>query len=106
MGFKFINSREYREMCEKIAFLEAEIIEKAREIELKHETIMKLKRQVVSLTTENGLLNERLDEAEGKKKAKTEKAKADKPSVKNDAEPAERKPVKRPRAPRKTKKED
>ena len=64
MGIKIINSREYREKCEQVAFLQVEVKEKElelqekecqlkekeRELELKNEDIIALKRQIVTLT--------------------------------------------------------
>jgi chromosome segregation ATPase len=57
MGIKIINSREYREKCEEIAFLQAEVTEKEhqlkekeRELELKNDDIIALKRQIATLT--------------------------------------------------------
>lgn len=49
MGFKIINSREYREMCERAAFLQSDIDEKNRELEVKEEAMKKLKKQIVQL---------------------------------------------------------
>lgn len=54
MGFKFINSREYRELCERIAFLEADVNEKQerlinaeRELENSNSMIKQLKKTIV-----------------------------------------------------------
>lgn len=49
MGFKIINSREYREVCERVAFLESDIEEKNRELEVKDETIKRLKKEIVQI---------------------------------------------------------
>ena len=49
MGFKIINSREYREVCERVAFLESDIDEKNRELEVKDETINRLKKNIIQL---------------------------------------------------------
>jgi len=49
MGFKIINSREYREVCERVAFLESDIDEKNRELEAKDETIKRLKKEIVQI---------------------------------------------------------
>ena len=49
MGFKIINSREYREVCERVAFLESDLDDKNRELELKEESIKRLKKEVVQL---------------------------------------------------------
>lgn len=60
MGFKFINSREYRELCERIAFVEADLKEakdalakKERELEVKNENIKQLKKDIVRYDEEN-----------------------------------------------------
>lgn len=47
--FKIINSREYREVCERVAFLESDLDEKNRELEAKEETINRLKKEIVQL---------------------------------------------------------
>ena len=49
MGFKIINSREYREVCERVAFLESDIDGKNRELEVKDEAIKRLKKEIVQL---------------------------------------------------------
>jgi len=49
MGFKIINSREYREVCERVAFLESEIDGKNRDLEVKEESIKRLKKDIVAL---------------------------------------------------------
>ncbi len=49
MGFKIINSREYREVCERVAFLESDIDRKNRELEVKDEAIKRLKKEIVQL---------------------------------------------------------
>ena len=49
MGFKIINSREYREVCERVAFLESDIDSKNRELEIKEENIKRLKKEIVQL---------------------------------------------------------
>lgn len=49
MGFKIINSREYREVCERVAFLESDLDKKNRELETKEETINRLKKEIVQL---------------------------------------------------------
>lgn len=49
MGFKIINSREYREVCERVAFLESDIDGKNRELEVKDEAIKRLKKELVQL---------------------------------------------------------
>lgn len=55
MGFKIINSREYREVCERVAFLESDLDEKNRELELKDEAIKRMKKEIVQM---EGHLNE------------------------------------------------
>lgn len=58
MGFKIINSREYREVCERVAFLESDLDEKNRELELKDEAIKRMKKEIVQM---EGHLNETKD---------------------------------------------
>lgn len=58
MGFKIINSREYREVCERVAFLESDLDEKNRELELKDEAIKRMKKEIVQMESH---LNETKD---------------------------------------------
>lgn len=60
MGIKIINSREYREKCEEIAFLQADVKEKEaqlqakdRELENKELNIKQLKTDIVKYDEEN-----------------------------------------------------
>lgn len=62
--FKIINSREYREMCERVAFLESALNDKDREIEVRDETIKTLKKQIVGLDEHAEQLKSSLRHAE------------------------------------------
>lgn len=107
MGFKIINSREYREVCERVAFLESDIDEKNRELEVKEETIKKLKSEVVKLTDGLDNLKSSLVELKAKNDAMRVELEQFKDATGSQAEaaPAEvATPVevaKKPRAPRK-----
>lgn len=95
MGFKIINSREYREVCERVAFLESDLDEKNRELELKETTIKRLKKEIVQLEGHLNEVKSTLKELQGNYEAmfnELNELKAAKPEVINFV-PDEVKPV-------------
>lgn len=82
--FKIINSREYREVCERVAFLESDIDEKNRELEVKEETINRLKKEIVQLEGHLKEVKSTLKEVQGNYEAmfnELNELKAAKPEV-------------------------
>lgn len=95
--FKIINSREYREVCERVAFLESDIDEKNRELEVKEETINRLKKEIVQLEEHLKEVKSTLKEVQGNYEAmfnELNELKAAKPEVISFAQDEEKSDLK------------